>query len=122
MNSLYIINLTDNFNYEKTPLPGGFLSIHLAADYLDLLINELNGEGFDFQRSNRLISYSNLAQIEIKRTDQYHWERGNLPEEFASNFQNDLQLIRRFIQESDERNIQYLQEIEDMANSNTITV
>ncbi|TDK43472.1 hypothetical protein [Algoriphagus] len=122
MNIYYALFLTDNFNYEKTQLPGGFISIQLAADYLDRLINELNSEGYDFRRSNRFVSYANLAEIEIKQTDQCHWERGNLPEEFASNFQNDLQLIRKFIQESDERNDQYLQELEDMAIQNVITV
>lgn len=122
MNNYYTIALTDKFNYGKTQLPSGFMSIRLAADYFDHLINTLADQGFSFRRINRSACFSDLVTMEVKQTDQCHWEQGNLPEEFTSNFQNDLQLIRKFIQESDERNHQYLQKIEDMANLNTITV
>lgn len=122
MNIYYTIALTDKFDYGKTQLSGGFLSLHLAADYFDHLLNALSDQGFSFRRIDRLACYTDLVTMEVKQTDQCHWERGSLPEEFASNFQNDLQLIRKFIQESDERNDQYLQELEDMTNQNVITV
>lgn len=117
MRNYYHITLRDRFNHEPISLPGGFVSIHETADYLDYLVNELAGQGFEMRRLNRLVSISDLVTIEIKQTDQCNWERVTLAEEFASNKESDLRLIRKYIQESEERVEQYFQEMDEFAEA-----
>jgi hypothetical protein len=117
MNNYHIITLTDRFSYEPVELQGGFLSIQLAADYLDHLINTLKDQGFNLRRLNRQVSISDLVTIEIKQTDQCHWKRGTLPEEFSSNLETDLQMLRKYIHESEERVEQYLEELSEMTET-----
>jgi hypothetical protein len=115
MITYHIITLRDRFDYEPVELPGGFLSVHLAADYFDHLINTLTDHGFDLRRLNRLVSISDLVTIEIKQTDQCHWERGTLPEEYTTNLESDILKARKYINESEERLEQFYEELSEFA-------
>jgi hypothetical protein len=92
------------------------LSVQLAADYLDHLINALTDHGFNLRRINKLVCYSDLVTIEIKQSDQCHWQRGDLPEEYSSNLTSDIQRMRKYIHESEERVEQYHGELAEMAS------
>lgn len=117
MQNFYHITLRDRFNHEPISLPGGFVSINETADYLDYLVNELAGHGFEMRRLNRHVLISDMVTIEIKQTEECHWERGTLTEEFASNLESDLRLMRKYILESEERVEQHYQELADMTET-----
>ena len=110
MKNLFVITLMDHFRWNPIELSGGFFSRSLAADYLDRLVNHLADQGYEIRRHPFTIEVSNLVTIQIKPTDQMHWQRSDNPEDLRQIIESDIEKVISYINESEERLDQFHEE------------
>lgn len=122
MKQLFVITLIDQFRYNPIELSGGFFSRSQAADYVDRLVNHLADQGYEIRRQSFSIDVSNLVTIQIKPTEQIHWQRSDNPEDLREIFESDIEKAISYINESEERLIHFHEEfaeIDDMMKNTT---
>ncbi|WP_075350498.1 hypothetical protein [Algoriphagus marinus] len=117
MNNLFVITLIDHFQCNPIELSGGFFSRSQAADYLDQLVNHLADQDYEIRRRPSWIEVSNLVTIQIKPTNQIHWQRSDNPEDLREIFESDIEKVINYISESEERLIQFHEELVEIEGS-----